>query len=155
MAGRGEAKHGFYKSKGIKVISQGPATAIDEIQARLQADIGEFLGAKKKLLEMMSSPLLTISDRAKDLYATQSSLENDLTTVTDLIKQIKTDAYTTSDVLKAGTFLALMESHLSDVRSLQGEYDASVGKVSSSQNIYLYAAAAGVGLWLLMKRGKK
>lgn len=107
--------------------SKGFGSRTEELEASIQARIGEFLGLRKKLLTMMDSPLVTIKDPASELYSKQLQLESELSGVLDIIQKIKTSAYTLSDIARVSTFYYLMESQIRDVNKLEVEYISAGG----------------------------
>jgi len=139
--------------------SFGATSEIGEIEARIQARVGEFLSAKKKLMDLSLSPDFDIRTEAAGLLSVQKDLENQLPEALKTIDKIKTDVYSVSDLLTTGTFAFLMERHVRNVEDLVGKskgfapsFLSSLGDVSMDKILW---GLAGVGfLFYFLKRRK-
>jgi len=109
-----------------------------EVQGLLQGRIGIFLQLKSKLQEMSRSPVLTISDKAKQLLIVQNQLETDLPTA---IAGISEGGF--SDIISAGGFYFFMEKQISDVNDLWDQY---IGLGASAKATLI----SGIPDWLLL-----
>ncbi len=129
----------------------GQDETIGEIEAMIQSEVGSFLQLKSQLNEMSRSPVLTISDNAKQLLVSQNSLETELP---GALEKAKSSGI--SDLISATGFIALMEKQIYDVNNLRGEYtglgdSAKATMISGIPNWLLYAGGAFI-LWRIIKR---
>ena len=107
----------------LSVNRGGMLGEIEDIEARIQARIGEFLGGKAKLLEMQRSSILTIQSKATELLGSQIQLEDALSnTITPMIERAKAGSYSVSDILQGGAFYYQMDSQISDVGDIWNQY---------------------------------
>ena len=130
---------------------------IEEIESMIQAKVGEFLQGKQKLLEMQTGNILTIQSEAKDLYASQLELENQLSSITDLIKKIKEDSYSMSDIIVAGQFYYNMSGHVDNVNNLYLQYRGLGGQPGLFAGLpsWAWLVIGGGAIWFFLKRGRK
>lgn len=128
---------------------------IEDIEARIQARIGEFLGSKAKLLEMQKSSVLTIQSKATELLGSQVQLETALSdTITPMIDRAKQGSYSVSDILQGGAFYYQMDSQISDVDDLWNQYHGLAPQeagIFSGTNILLLLGA-GVLFYVFKKQ---
>jgi len=129
---------------------------IEDIEARIQARIGEFLGGKAKLLEMQRSSILTIQSEATRLLGSQIELEDALSnTITPMIDRAKQGSYSVSDILQGGAFYYQMDSQISDVDDIWNQYKGlapqEAGILSGSGILLLL----GAGLLFYVFRKKR
>ncbi len=139
------------------MYGQGDFSVIQDLEASLQGRVGIFLQAKSKLTVMSSSPVLTISDKAKNLYQVQVKPESDLTDTLNLVNKVKTDVYTAPDIVSISGFYLIMEKHISDVDSLYNEYVGTPGAQSSliagvDSKTLMIIGAVGLGLYLMGRK---
>ena len=130
---------------------------IEEIESMIQAKVGEFLQGKQKLLEMQKGNILTVQSDAKDLYASQLELENQLSSITDLIKKVKEDSYSMSDIIVAGQFYYNMSYHVDDVNNLYNQYKGLGGKTTglfAGLPSWAWLVAGGGAIWFFSRRRK-
>ncbi len=109
-----------------------------ELQGLIQGRVGTFLQLRSQLNEMSRSPILTISDSATQLLATQTQLETD---VPDAVT--KAQSGDISDIVSAGATYALMEKQIYDVGNLYDQY-TGLGESAKASLI------AGIPNWMLM-----
>lgn len=103
------------------MYSLGQVSFLDEVEAKIQAKVGELLGARQKLIEYTRSPSLSIQAKAKGLMTTQRKLEEDLKPNLAKIDQFKEGAYSFGDVLELADYGRQVWSHLGRVDSLKKE----------------------------------
>ena len=107
----------------LSVHRGGMLGEIEDIEARIQARIGEFLGNKARLLEMQKSSILTIQSKATELLGSQAQLETAFSdTITPMIDRAKQGSYSVSDILQGGAFYYQMDSQITDVNDLWSQY---------------------------------
>lgn len=140
----------------LSVNRGGMLGEIEDIEARIQARIGEFLGGKAKLLEMQRSSILTIQSEATRLLGSQIELEDALSnTITPMIDRAKQGSYSVSDILQGGAFYYQMDSQISDVDDIWNQYKGlapqEAGILSGSGILLLL----GAGLLFYVFRKKR
>jgi len=140
----------------LSVNRGGMLGEIEDIEARIQARIGEFLGGKAKLLEMQRSSILTIQSKATRLLGSQIELEDALSnTITPMIDRAKQGSYSVSDILQGGAFYYQMDSQISDVDDIWNQYKGlapqEAGILSGSGILLLL----GAGLLFYVFRKKR
>ncbi len=138
------------------MFGQGTFNIIDGLLADLQARVGIFVQAKSKLITIVSSPVLTISDKAKNLYQTQLALESQLADTLTLVNRVTTDVYTASDIVAISGFYIQMEKQISDVDSLYNQYTGTPGAQASTifgidTKTAMIIGGIGVGLFLITR----
>jgi hypothetical protein len=110
-------------------------TAIDDLEASIQSQIGDLLTSRQELNTIAASSILDLASQATTLLITQTDLENRLPGIMDIVNKVKTDAYTMSDISTAGTFYADMLAHLSNVDTLEQSYLDKGGTINTSANM--------------------
>lgn len=121
------------------------ATAIDSIAADIQAQVGTLLQCRSRLISMASqTSMIDIASQANDLLVEQTSLETRLTDVTAIIDKVKTDVYTYSDIIAAGSFYAEMMLHIQNVDSLQSQFEGRGGKITGTIDTKTMMILAGI-----------
>jgi uncharacterized protein YneF (UPF0154 family) len=117
------------------MIADSPLSPIETARAKLQDQIGIFLSARQKLINLMSNPSLQIQGQAKGLYAVQTQLETQLQNeIYPKLTAIQAGTWSISDVITLGGFTASLMKQISDVNSLErqgGGYQAPLFDVSA------------------------
>jgi len=129
---------------------------IEDIEARIQARIGEFLGNKAKLLEMQRSSILTIQSKATELLGSQIQLEDALSnTITPMIDRAKQGSYSVSDILQGGAFYYQMDSQISDVNDLWNQYTGLAPQEAGIFSGWTLPVLLAVGVFFYVSRKKR
>ena len=88
-----------------------------ETEAFIQAKIGEFLGLKQKLVELMRHPSITIKARADALLKTQQRMEVELNVALQKLEEFKKGTWTSA--FELGEFSNRLVRHINKVKALQ------------------------------------
>jgi hypothetical protein len=128
--------------------SLGQLSPISTIEAKIQGRVAKFLGLKETVLRLTKSPSLSIQSEARELYNTQLLLEKELQTNLKRIEQIKSGAYTYSNILQVGDFAYNMENHIGKVQKLEektkgADSEAITANLFTSRNLVIGAVIAG------------
>jgi len=135
------------------MFSQEDLSNVDVIKAKIQARVALFLSLKDRLLLFMRSPNLTLQNKAKNLYANQLVLENDLTNVYKMLDRFEAGTFSFSDLIDAADFYYRMEKHIADVQDLEIEYEKVTPPSEYQPGLPKWALWAGLGLlaFILLK----
>lgn len=95
------------------MIALGALGPVADIEAKIQTRVAKFLALKGPLLKMTRlHPLLSKRNEAMQLYSKQKVLEVELANMLEVIKKIKTGAYTYGDVAEVAAFGYTFEKHI-------------------------------------------
>lgn len=131
----------------------GFLTPVELLQSQIQSVVGEFLSSRALLTKLTRHSDPDIVDEANKKLAIQAILENELTTANKIMDNIKTGAYTLSDVAKATAIMYGISEHNKSVQKLVAE----AGGVPSGFDIpwSTVAIVAGLGVGAYMMFGKR
>lgn len=102
------------------MVALGSLNPIDDVRARLQEQIANFLAARARLQRLMNNPSLQVQGQAQGLYAVQVALENRLQDeIAPKVQAIQSGVWTTSDLITLGGFTGQIVKQLNDVSSLE------------------------------------
>ena len=140
----------------LSVNRGGMLGEIEDIEARIQARIGEFLSGKAKLLQMQRSPILTIQSKATELLGSQIQLEDALSDdITPMIERAKVGSYSVSDILRGGAFYYQMDSQISDVNDLWGQYKGLAPQGAGILSGWTIPVLLAAGVFFYVSRKKR
>lgn len=125
---------------------------LDDAQAEIQGYVAEFLACRTKLNEMTKSPILTISDKARELLLKQGPLESELQNALATIERVKSDTYSMSDITSVLAFIPSMYSQVSDTNDLWNEYMGLGASAKPSTSWLLYGAIAVGGYFVFGRK---
>ena len=140
------------------MITFGATSEIEEIEARIQSRVGEFLSAKKKIMDIVSTtPNAEIRTEASGLLATQKELEEQLPGALATIEKVKADVYSISDVINTGSFAVLMEKQVRDVEDLvrKSQGLAPIFSLAAITPNKILWVVASLGILLYLFKGRK
>lgn len=121
---------------------------LSAVQARIQGEIGQFLGCKQTLLRLQSSSDPSIKSQADKLMVTQLTLEEGLPGTLATIERVKSGTWTYGDIITLTAFAVSMEDQISAVNKLnKGQLTTGMG----TGTLALIGIGAA-GLFWLMKR---
>ena len=121
---------------------------LSAVQARIQGEVGQFLGCKQTLLRLQSSSDPTVKSQADKLMTVQLTLEDGLTNTLATIERVKSGTWTYGDIITLTAFAVSMEDQISAVNKLsKGQLTTGMG----TGTLALIGVGA-VGLFWLMKR---
>ena len=119
---------------------------IASITAMIQAQVGAFLICRQTLTNIQSqSTDPNILAQAASLLETQTTLENELTTVNSTISNIQAGgSYSASDIANIVAFFGEMEYQMNNVSNLQAAFSGSPMGMSGFELLILAILAGGI-----------
>lgn len=96
----------------------GALTPVEILTSQISAVIGEFLVAHSTLVKLTKNSDQKIADEASKQLAYHSILENERVKALQTVENIKTGAYTITDVLAATATMWAMVEHNKKVQDL-------------------------------------
>ncbi len=132
------------------MISEGYVSPMAQIEARVQAVVGEFLSARTKLNELTQSRDIDISAQAKKLLVRQITLEAELQKQMKVLDSIKAGAYSIGNITGLGVFANELVAHMKRVKGLFARAsgvapESGFGAISPTK-FFMTLAALGFGL---------
>ncbi len=133
------------------------ASEIQVIEAKVQSRVADFLKCKEILINLSQSSNVEIRTEATGLLAQQKKLEDELSNVLKIIERVKSDIYSISDIIQAGSFAALMEKHIRNVEDLQkkaqslGAEPIKAGLIDSSKLVWILLGF-GILAWISRRK---
>lgn len=91
------------------------------VEAKIQSRVATFLLSKEKLVKLVGSSSIPISDKARALLAVQDSLQNQLPSMLATVERLKVGAWTFSEVANLTAFAYSMDKQIRDVEDLGKE----------------------------------
>lgn len=93
-----------------------------ELQTKIEKYIADFIAAKGKLLDLQKSGILTVRDKAKELFVKHQALDAELMEVLPKVKEMKdTGKIDPKLIFRATNLLGKVELQMMDVRKLLKE----------------------------------
>lgn len=122
----------------------------DQIEARIQSRVGEFLMLKADLNRLRTSSDPLIKEEANALYEDQIEAEGQLKGALAAIEEFKTGGYSFSALSVATSGAVAIERQIKAVRALKARAMGSTA--SAGITSYWKYALIGVGVWWLYKK---
>lgn len=129
----------------------GLQTPTELLTSQITSVIGEFLLAQNLLVKLTRNADPNIVKEANKLLAYHSILENERVKALQTVENVKTGAYTMSDVIQATATMWAMVEHNKDVQELVNE----AGGIPSSDipwKTIILVAGAGTAAYLMFGR---
>ncbi len=127
----------------------GQAGSVTEpFLAKLQADVGDFLALKQRLLAARALPVTPDQQAAlQHAYVKQLELEAQLPEVLQASTRLQEGHINFTDSLLAGGFVALMELHLHRTRSVLQDLPAAPTATVDWSKALLWGGGAAAAFW--------
>lgn len=93
-------------------------------EAKIQSRVAKFLELKEKLNQFQYHPSPTISNRAKQLYSNQLSLEVELQKGLALIDDMKTTGFEVGKSVEVASIASAMDTHMKAAQAFLGQVPA-------------------------------
>lgn len=97
---------------------------VDQLIAKIEARVGEFLTLKNRLFRLKAGPDPEISMKATGLLFVQQKLEEQLADILSTIQKARAEGLSFNTVpalINAGSFYAQMEKQIKDVKNLESQ----------------------------------
>lgn len=129
----------------------GQASALLEpVAAKLQADVGTFLGLRQRLLSARLLPLSPAQQAAfQQAYAQQLELEAQLPPVLQAVTRLQAGQINFTDSITAGGFLTVMELHIRRTQELLAGLPAAPATTLDWGKVLLWGGGAAAALWAM------
>lgn len=125
-------------------------------EGKIQSKVSKFLALKEPLNKMTYHPSPDISNRAKQLYSNQVSLEADLQKGLALINDMKTTGFEVGKSVEVASIAAAMDTHIKAAQAFLGQAPPVI--VSATKPAWfvpttgfqwgLSIAIVAMGLWI-------
>lgn len=111
------------------MVALGVLSPIDDVRAKLQEKIADFLAARSRLSNLMKNPSLQIQGEAKGLLSVQIQLEDRLyKEILPKIQAIQAGVWSFSDIALIGSFTSIIVKQIGDVNRLVSKSGGIVEK---------------------------
>lgn len=136
---------------GNNVFGQEFLSPVDIVEGKIRKRVGEFLGLRDKINDMVNSLIFTVKDEAKKLLTKQKMLEVQLDNILDKIDEMKKGSWSFTDIGKVTAFGVILERHIREVNDVYNEF-LKTGNISPKKSIpWKWVIAGVVGFWFIKK----
>ena len=122
----------------------------DQVEAKIQKRVGEFLTLKSEIIRLKSSSDPAIREEANQLYEDQIKAEGQLREALAAIEEFKTGGYSFSALSVATSGAIAIEKQIKAVKALKTKALGSTA--SAGVTSYWKYALVGVGVWWIYKK---
>jgi hypothetical protein len=141
----------FFSSIWDTFNGQTLAPSINSIEARIQAEVAQFLVMKNTIVTLQNDSKVVTTDKValQQLYNSQVSLEQSLQGNLGLINEIKLGNRSAvdlvTDVTSLSIFATQMEMHMDEVDRIASKYGYTASHMMGFSNTIMFAGLALVG----------